>query len=861
MKKVILTALCSVLTGFVLCGIPHIPVHAASADSSYDECQEEIDELVASGKFDSDSLTDEQLDYIYEAYDGDPEAISELQKQSDANASAKLQTIDTSGYTHDSRYADYDVINGIDISAWQGTIDWEAVKADGVEFALIRVAYRGYGSAGTLSTDTMYKTNIQGALDAGLDVGVYIYSQAITVAEAKEEANYILNLIGDYSINLPVIMDFEYAATGVGRLYNAYLSVSEATKICKAFCAQVESKNYTAMVYANKSMLSSSLTASSIASLYPIWLAQYPSYDSSTGSKHASYTGTYSYWQYTSSGSVSGISGNVDMDFRYIKKPDTVTGLDSTDSDITSITLSWDKVSGAYGYRIYRLNTETGSYEYIGSKRGANKTTYTDSDLDINTSYTYKVRAFYKLTAGNIYGGYSDEITAVTEQKTVTNLKVSSRTDTTLTLKWDAQSGVTGYRVSRLNSETGKYEVVAYVSGASTNKYKDTGLNCGTTYYYKVRAYYDENGVKSYFDYSNKAKKTTLPGQVSGLTYTSTKKSVTISWNAQENVDGYRIYVLGSNSKWTKIKTIKSATKTSYTYSGLKSNKKYQFSVIAYYTSSSKTVTTKRSATLNAVTKPVAVKDFSATAASKTSVKLSWKKYSNISGYVIYMKTTDSSSWQKVTTVKSASTTSYTVTGLKSSTEYSFRIQAYRKLDGKTVKGTASDISIRISPKKVTKLTIKKYGSKYLLSWKAQSGVSGYYVYRYDTETQKSTKLATIKSANINTCIVSKAASSKYEYYVVAYNKYSSSLIIKGTKSAAATKVTDTQTLTVTAKTLNVRKNTKTSSSIVAKVSKGTKLTVKSVKSNKYGDWYYVSFKKNGKTYKGYVLSDYVKMK
>lgn len=689
MNKIIITALCGILTGFAFCSVPHDFVQAASQSSSYDECQDEIDELVASGEFDSSSLTDEQLDYIYEAYDDDPQAIVELQKQSDANKNASLSTIDTSEYSHDSSFSSYDVKNGIDISSWQGTIDWEAVKKDGVEFAIIRVAYRGY-SSGTLSADSMYEKNLQGAIDAGIDVGVYIYSQATTVAEAREEAKYILNLISGYNITLPVVMDFEYAATGVGRLYNAYLSVSEATKICKAFCARVEKKNYTAMVYANKSMLSDKLTASSIAKLYPIWLAQYPSYDSVTKSRHATYTGTYSYWQYTSSGSVSGISGNVDMDFLYIKRPSAVTGLECSDCDITSITLSWNKVAGVYGYRIYRLNSSTGEYEYVGYTRGANKTTYVDTDLKINSTYSYKVQAFYKLNSGNYYGSYSDTLSASTKKKTVTNLKVSSRTATTLTLKWDAQTEVSGYRIVRLNLETGKYEAIATVSGASTNKYTDKNLDCGTTYYYKVKAYYQDKAGKSFFDYSNKAKKATLPGQVTGLSYTSTKKSVTISWNGQENVDGYRIYVLGSNSKWKKIKTIKKATKTSYTYTGLKRNKIYKFSVVAYYTSGSKTVTTKRSSTLRALTKSAAVKNFKATATSKTSIKLSWTKSSNVSGYIIYMKTSDSSSWKKVATIKSSSTTSYKIKGLKSNKKYSFRIKAYRKLDGKTIKGAAS---------------------------------------------------------------------------------------------------------------------------------------------------------------------------
>jgi GH25 family lysozyme M1 (1,4-beta-N-acetylmuramidase) len=232
------------------------------------------------------------------------------------------------GYTHDSRFKGYTVKTGIDVSSHNGTINWKKVKADGVEFAFIRVGYRGYGESGSLNEDANFEQNIKGALAAGLQVGVYFFSQAINTDEAEAEAKYLLNLISGYKITLPVVMDFEYASVSgaqTGRLYKADLSKNAATRICRAFCKKVTAKGYEAMVYANKDMLTNHLNASDISDDYKIWLANYTS--------QTTYSGEYDYWQYSSSGSVSGISGNVDLDFWYVApKASEVTATQPADS-------------------------------------------------------------------------------------------------------------------------------------------------------------------------------------------------------------------------------------------------------------------------------------------------------------------------------------------------------------------------------------------------------------------------------------------------------------------------------------------------------------------------------------------------
>ena len=205
----------------------------------------------------------------------------------------------------------YTLRKGIDVSSHQGAIDWNRVAASGVEFAFIRAAYRGYGTAGNLRTDTYFAQNIAAAKAAGLKVGVYIYSQAITVEEGREEANYLLSIVSGIQMDLPLVFDFEYATDTAGNIIGRLtpsLGARASTDICHEFCRVVESAGYSSMVYANKSTLSNNLYASEFGR---VWLAQYNS--------RATYNGSYEYWQCSDSGYVDGISGSADLDFWYDK--------------------------------------------------------------------------------------------------------------------------------------------------------------------------------------------------------------------------------------------------------------------------------------------------------------------------------------------------------------------------------------------------------------------------------------------------------------------------------------------------------------------------------------------------------------
>ena len=163
-------------------------------------------------------------------------------------------------YSHEAKYEGYELFDGIDVSKWQNNIDWAACKAAGVDFAIIRVGYRKL-ETGELLEDPNYKQNIEGALNNGISVGVYIFSQALTTKEAKEEAKFLVKRIKNYDVTLPLVMDYEggsYTLNGQsypGRLEQAYsngtVDKDSATKVVRAFCKYVEDAGYTPMIYAN----------------------------------------------------------------------------------------------------------------------------------------------------------------------------------------------------------------------------------------------------------------------------------------------------------------------------------------------------------------------------------------------------------------------------------------------------------------------------------------------------------------------------------------------------------------------------------------------------------------------------------
>ena len=291
-------------------------------------------------------------------------------------------------------------LSGIDAARYQGEMDWPAVKAGGISFVFLRVGYRGYGSEGALNPDDNFEANYEGAMAAGLDVGVYLFSQATSVSEARDEARYVLQLLDGRPLDLPVVMDFELATDPngkfLGRLYDAGLSGSDYASIILAFCDEVEKNGYTAAVYAGQAILKDQVGDALAAAGYPVWLAHW--------TVQTRYNGAYDYWQYSGSGRVEGIGPEVDLDLRYVTAPPQVSGVKVRRGDGANV-VTWDRVPGVQGYIVYR-SIRDGGFAEAARLSGAGSVSFSDRGADERCRYM--ICAVIRVEGSDLRGVLSD---------------------------------------------------------------------------------------------------------------------------------------------------------------------------------------------------------------------------------------------------------------------------------------------------------------------------------------------------------------------------------------------------------------------------------------------------------------------
>ncbi len=198
---------------------------------------------------------------------------------------------------------------GIDVSRHQGKINWEEVKAYGVDFAFIRIGYRGYGNAGNINLDKRFYENIKGAQSVGIDVGVYFFSQAINEEEALEEAKFVIDSLRGYELQLPVVYDPESILDDVARTDD--VTGEQFTKNTIVFCDAIRENGYEPMIYSNMLWETFEFDLSQLTDL-PIWYADYEALPQTP--YH------FIFWQYTNEGRVKGIDGNMDLNIQIIEK-------------------------------------------------------------------------------------------------------------------------------------------------------------------------------------------------------------------------------------------------------------------------------------------------------------------------------------------------------------------------------------------------------------------------------------------------------------------------------------------------------------------------------------------------------------
>lgn len=196
---------------------------------------------------------------------------------------------------------------GVDVSHHQGTVDWKTLKSEGIEFAFLRIGYRGYGAEGKICLDNTFFENIEQAQAEGIDVGVYFFSQAINEAEAKEEAEFVLENLKGYELQLPVVYDPESILDDEARTDN--VSGEQFTKNTIEFCRVIRENGYEPMIYSNMLWEAYELDLAELSDL-PIWYADYEAIPQTP--YH------FTFWQYTNTANINGVTGAVDMNIQLV---------------------------------------------------------------------------------------------------------------------------------------------------------------------------------------------------------------------------------------------------------------------------------------------------------------------------------------------------------------------------------------------------------------------------------------------------------------------------------------------------------------------------------------------------------------
>lgn len=678
--------------------------------------------------------------------------------------------------THQNRFSGISKVYGIDVSYYQGNIDWKKVKNSGVEFVIIRVGYRGYGSAGTLVEDPKFKTYLDGATKAGLKVGVYFYTQAITTAEAQAEAKFVLDRIKGYSLQMPVYYDIESVDYDTGRLDSAGLSKAQKTALCTAFCDTIIKSGYSAGVYANYTWLNYYIDGAGLGRKYPIWLAHYTS--------NTNYDQRMDMWQYSGSGTVSGISAYTDVNVWYSGKlPLYVSDLISVKNTSTSNTFAWNGAPDATGYEVYQGTSPSDPHK---KKIGDTKDTYfTNSNKSTGTMYKYMVRAYSDASGKRVYGDYSDVFTTCTLPANISKISASAR-GTSVTISWNKVSKATDYVVE--HNVNGTWKQVGTTSSLS---YKVNGITQNGVNMFRVKARRNYSGVyyNGGYTYVN-AEVTDIPSTVTGIRSTSnTSTSNTITWNASKKAEGYEVYQwIGTNDSYKLIGT---TTSTKFTNSKKSSGTMYRYKVRAFNNVDGQRIEGAYSSEFTTCTLPANV-SFSLCSTDVDSITLNWNKVSKATGYQVEMYT--NGTWKTLSTL---SGTSYTVSDLSQNTAYRFRVRAIRNYNYINYYGgyTEKDITIRPANTPEGLSSSANTSSSNTITWKSMNGVSGYSVYQWIGTTDSYRKLG--DNAYPYYTNSGKSSGTMYTYRVKAY--YVSDNVMQYSKPAQV--VTCTLPANVTVKT------------------------------------------------------------
>ena len=462
----------------------------------------------------------------------------------------------------------------------------------------------------------------------------------------------------------------------------------------------------------------------------------------------------------------------------------------------TALNLTWGAVKGAQGYEVYKFDYTINDWKKIDTTTDAKCSV---TGLNHQEPTEYKVRAFATSDNLTTYGLFSDVLTATFKVTPLapSTVKASSNVNFVKVL-WSKVSGASMYYVYRYDSTKKEY---VYVGKTTNTYYKDTKVNNGKSYSYKIKACIEYGGVVYTGASSAKVdiKFASTLAKVSGLKISSaTDKSVKLTWSKVTDATGYTIYRRKTTDKtWTKVKN---TTSLSFTDSGVTGGSKYKYNVVATVKINGN-VFEGAPCYIYAVTKLGKVSSIKTVVGDRT-VKMSWSKVPGATNYIIYRYNTAKKAWTKI---KTTTSTTYTDTKLNSGTKYKYYIKASTVIDKVTYSGASVYFNATTKAAKVSKVTAKTNDSLVKLSWSKVPGATGYLIYKYDTAKKKWIKIASTTALNYTDKKLK--AGTQYKYYIKA--KYSvdnkqvlSDALYFNAVTAPATvtglKVTSTKTKTAT---------------------------------------------------------------
>ncbi len=445
------------------------------------------------------------------------------------------------------------------------------------------------------------------------------------------------------------------------------------------------------------------------------------------------------------------------------------------------LTLAWEGVTGAEGYRILRKDGSDGKYKEM-ERVSADKKSYTDSVPSNNKEYSYMVQAYHTSGGGEGRGISSEEMSARSIAKAeITSVKAED--EDALVVTWKKVGGAQGYYISRSTSENGTYKRIKTVKSGSTTSYKDKDAKMGQTYYYKVEAYRKDNGQTGKSGASK-----AVSGRLSAapkISYVISKnsKTIEIGWGKKSGVWGYRISrSTSSKGNYQVLKTVKGKSTTTYKDTKVSAGKKYYYKVEAVYNNDGNRTYSDASAAKSgmalAKTTITSVK-----ASDSRTLTLKWKKVEGAGGYQIYRSTFKSTGYKLVAEAGSDKV-SYKDSGLKAGQTYYYKVRAYKKSGSKKGVADFSAVQKAWTLKKAEITEVKAESGKIRIGWKKISKADGYKVYRSTSASGSFKLVKTISDNDLVTYTDKSVKEGKVYYYrVAATNKIKGSTEGRGSYS------------------------------------------------------------------------------